>query len=369
MGTSPDMNSLAARDATRPSSKALPARDHRIRRVLVCLDRSPFSEIVLPYALCMSKTFGSALTLVHVLEPRHERSGPRSGPRTGPQSTDAVGWEISRREASEYLERIERQAAELSGQRVDVRLEQGHPAERITALAHELAVDLTVLGSHGEGGVAPWNLGSTAQQVLAVARSSVLVARTSHSLVRAIPAAEPLCPRRILVPLDGSQRTESVLPTATRIANIHGAELLLVHVVDEPQPTGVLCTAEDLDLARDLAARLEASARRYLDHIRDQLAREGGSARALVIRHADAHQVLLELAHREDVDLVVLSAHGTTCNAARPFGNVTAHLLAHSTVPLLVLQDLPEPELQRAAEPIDEEVAPPLRASFAPGAN
>jgi nucleotide-binding universal stress UspA family protein len=338
-----------------PRQQALPAQELGIHRVLVCLDRSPFSEVCLPYAVCISNTFGSALTLLHVLEARHERSGPRS--------TDAVGWEISRREASEYLERIERQATELSGQRVDVRLEQGHPAERIIAIGRELGADLTVLGSHGEGGVAAWNLGSTVQQVLAVARGSVLVARSSS------PAPREVCPKRILVPLDGSPRTESVLPTATRIANAHDAELVLVHVLEEPRPTGVLRAAEDLQLARDLTTRLESRAQRYLAHIRDQLAREGASVRALVIRHLDGHQALLELAQKEQVDLVILSAHGATCNAARPFGTVTAHWLAHSVVPLLVLQDLPEPELQRTGDVVDEEVAPPLRASFAPGAS
>jgi nucleotide-binding universal stress UspA family protein len=350
---------LPAREAPRSPTQALPAEGHGIRRVLVCLDRSPFSEACLPYAICIGKTFGSALTLLYVQEARHELSGPLSGPR----STDALGWEIARREAQEYLEGAERQATELSGQRVDVRLEQGHPAERITALARELGADLTVLGRHGEGGVTAWNLGSTVQQVLAVARGSVLVARSSS------PAPSAVCPKRILVPLDGSLRTESVLPIAARIARAHGAELILVHVVEEPQPTALLNAAEDMALAQELATRLESHARRYLDHLRDQLAREGASVRALVIRHLDGRQVLLELAQKEQADLVVLSAHGATCNAARPFGNVTAHLLAHSAASLLVLQDLPEPELQRTGDVDDEEVAPPLRASFAPGAS
>jgi nucleotide-binding universal stress UspA family protein len=346
---------ISAAEPIRSPMQAPTAQDYGIRRVLVCLDRSRFSEVCLPYAICVSKTFGSALTLLHVLDARHKRSGP--------QSTDALRWEISRREVSEYLERLQRQASKLTGQRVDVRLEQGHPAERITALARELGSDLTVLGSHGEGGVAAWHLGSTVQQVLAVARGSVLVARSSS------PAPSEVCPRRILVPLDGSPRTESVLPTATRIANANGAELLLVHVVDEPQATAVLRTAEDLGLARELATRLESSAQRYLDHIRDQLARDGASVRALVIRHLDGQQALLELAQREHIDLVVLSAHGITCNAAHPFGSVTAHLLAYSVVPLLVLQDLSEAETQQTGDVVDEEVAPPLRASFAPGAS
>ncbi len=353
MATGPDTPHLLPGEALRSTMQPLPAQGHGIRRVLVCLDRSPSSEVCLPYAVCISKTFGSELTLLHVQEARHEGSGPHS--------TDALGWEISRREANEYLEHHERRARELSGRPVDVRLEQGHPAERILAIARELGADLTVLGSHGEGGVAAWNLGSTVQQVLALARGSVLIARSSS------PAPDAVCPKRILVPLDGSPRTESVLPTVVRFAKAQDAEILLAHVIEEPQATAVLRAAEDLELARDLANRLESRAQQYLEQLRDQLTKEGASVRALVVRHAYGHQVLLDLAQQEQVDLVVLSAHGVTCNAAQPFGSVTANMLAHSVVPILVLQDLPEPDLQRTGDVVDDEVAPPLRASFAPG--
>jgi nucleotide-binding universal stress UspA family protein len=338
----------------RSRPRALPRPGQGIRRVLVCLDHSPFSEACLPHAVFISKTFGSAMTLLHVMQPAYERPGPRT--------TDALGWEISRQEANAYLERFVRELTEASGQRVDTRLEQGHPAERIMALARELHADLIVLGSHGEGGVTSWNLGSTVQQILSVARVSVLIARSTC----AVPSV--VSPKRILVPLDGALRTESVLPTVARIADAHGAEVLLVHVVPEPQPTAVLHATDDLELAHELATRLESRAAHYLENLRDQLAREIKSVRTLVIRHADERQSLLELAQKEQTDLIILSAHGSTCNPARPFGSVTAHLLTHCTVPLLVLQDLPDSELHHARD-VDEELAPPLRGSYPPEGN
>jgi nucleotide-binding universal stress UspA family protein len=334
----------------RPQS---PRPDQGIRRVLLCLDRSPLSETGLPHAVFISKTFGSAITLLHVMNPPHQRPGLHT--------TDALGWEISRQEANAYLEKLEREVTEQCGQPVDTRLEQGHPAERILALSRELHVDLIVLGSHGEGGMTSWNLGGTAQQILSVARFSVLIAHSTS----APPSV--VSPTRILVPLDGAFRSESVLPTVARIAQAHGAEVLLAHVVLEPQPTAVLRAPEDLEIARQLASRLESQAKRYLDRLRDQLAREIESVRTFVFRHADERQSLLELAQTEQTDLVILSAHGSTCNPARPFGGVTAHLLTHGTVPLLVLQDLPESEVQKARE-VEDNSAPSLRASYAPEA-
>lgn len=278
---------------------------------------------------------------------------------SGVRITDPLGWEVARREASVYLDHLAKETGDAWGISVDGRVEQGRPAERITAIARELGADLTVIASHGEGDAVAWNLGSTAQQVLAVSRSSVLVART------ALPSPPIVTPRHVLVPLDGSLRTESVLPTVVRIAAAHDAEIVLGHVVPEPVPTAVL-HAEDLALARELAGRIEMRAKRYLDHLRDRMPRDA-RVRTIVLRHADERQALLEISRQEQIDLVVLSAHGSVCNPAWPFGSVTHHLLAHSTVPLLVLQDLSDPDFERIGEEADEQLAPPLRASYPPG--
>jgi nucleotide-binding universal stress UspA family protein len=336
-------------ESVRPLPRPLPREASGIRRILVCVDRSPFSEVCLPYAVAISRSLGSAITLLYVMQPRTEQSGLHS--------TDVLDWEISSQEAHAYLERLQREAmqgAQASERHVDVRLEQGHPAERITAVAREIGADITVLGSHGERGVTAWTMGSTALQVLAVTRGSVLVVRSSPGV------ATNASPRRILVPLDGSLRSESVLPTAVRIAGDHGAELLLAFVVVEAVATAVLRAPEDLGVARELAARLERGGARYLEGLRGQLERDGASVRTLVLRGADEKQALLDVSQKERCDLIVLSAHGSTCNPSLTSGSVTAHLLTHSTIPLLVVQDLRDAE-PRAHE---SERAPPLRASF-----
>jgi len=172
-------------------------------------------------------------------------------------------------------------------------------------------------------------------------------------------------PQRILVPLDGSRRTECVLPTAARIARAYRAELILVHVVRELSPTLVLHAAEDVDRARELADHLAVSAKAYLEGLRVGLVCEGSPVRTLVTRHTNECHAILETAQREHVDLLVVAAHGTDCHAERTLGSVTEYLLAHAHVPLLVLQDLPEAELHTPE--LVNQAAPPLRASFPPG--
>jgi hypothetical protein len=88
--------------------------------------------------------------------------------------------------------------------------------------------------------------------------------------------------------------------------------------------------------------------------------------RTLVVRHANEYQCLLEISQKEQADLVVLSAHGSGCDSTQSFGSVTAYLLTHSVVPLLVLQDLPAKELH-TIQHLDEKLTPSsLRASYAP---
>lgn len=316
------------------------------RRILACLDRSARSEVCVPYAVSLAGTFGGTITLAHVMNSHTEPFFARRH--------DALSWEIARQEALGYLERLAREASRSLGRPVDVRLEQGHPAERIVGLAREIGADLTVLGSRGQGGITSWTLGTTVQQVLVIARGSVFIAQFEPM------ARTSVTPEHIFVPLDGSARSESVLPAATHISSVTGAGISLVHVVQAPLTTAVLDADEDVTLANLLTERLERAARRYLGRLRERLAREGTFVDTIVTRHANERQGLLEASQRALADLIVLSAHGAACDPTRPFGGVTSYLLTHSLVPLLVLQDLAATELH-GSQRVDAVHAPPLR--------
>jgi nucleotide-binding universal stress UspA family protein len=313
-------------------------------RILVCVDRSKPADGCLAHAIVLARALGSELTLVHVLQPLDQNS-----------QHDVLDWEIARQEARAHLEQLEEQVVRGLGRAADVRLEQGRAADRIVEVAREIRADLTVLGCHGDGTTA-WNLGSTVQQVVTVSRGSVFIAPLATVGART--------PQRIVVPLDGSPRTESVLPTAARLAQAYEAELILVHVTQALLPTSVLHTGEDLELASRLAARLKISAKAYLEGLRARLVREGVRVRTLVEHHANQRQCIVETAQRERADLIAVAAHGAACDPGRTFGTVTEYLMAHSAVPLLVLQDLPDSELHTPE--LGDKLAPPLRASFPP---
>jgi nucleotide-binding universal stress UspA family protein len=314
-----------------PAPAAEPGREVRARgvgHILVCLDRSQSSHSSLRQARFIADACGAKITLLHVMPSSH---------RTHEASrADALEWEIAKRETAKYLADTRNSLGPLRGE-VLSELTQGSPAEQIVAVAREVGADLTILSSHGEGGEDGCELGSTAQHVFALAPGSILLAQPTGS------ARVP--PRRIVVPLDGSVRSECVLPLVAKLAGHGAAEVLLVHVVTEPTPTAVLSDADDVRLAQSLASRMEAKAKRYLLRIRARLLYEVPLVETLVVLRAEERQALLDVAAQQVGDMLILTAHGSTCNRERAFGSVASYLLAHAKLPLFVLQDLPRSDL------------------------
>lgn len=299
-----------------------------IRRILVPLDGSALSESALPQALAVAKAFGSEIVVLRIQETRDGRAG---------ELVDSVSWRLGRAEAGSYVRAV---AERLCGQGARARsaVAEGDAAEEILKLIREQAADLVVLSSHGRSGADGFSLGSVCQKVLSRAGTSVLVVRTAEPLGEA--AAEILY-RRILVPLDGSQRAQWALLEAAPLARAHRGEILLVHVVSCPHLAGRTPPApEEAELARRIADRDRRVAEGYLREMQELMTGSGIRTRTLLLESPHVVQTLEKVAAEEQVSLMVVSAHGCSGAAPWPYGSVADRLIHHGTTPLLVLQDL-----------------------------
>ena len=322
-----------------------------VRRILVCLDRSPASETCLPVAVALAKSCGSELQLLHVLE-----SGS-STPEVPP--ADAVGWLVGRAEAEDYLAGV---VARFSAQGLSLHtaVVAGHVAEQILCFADRDNIDLIVLSSHGEKGLTEWSLGSTTEKVLARTRASVLVVpvRRAQSRWEGEAALE-----RILVLLDGSPRAESVLPLVQQLALQRGAKLILLHAATPPQLFEARpLTAHEVSLGRRLADHNERCAQDYLAQIRARLAREGCAAQEMVEK-GDLRSFLPAVTAREKIDLIAITSHGRTGDRSCSYGDTAGHLVRHARVPILMLQSLPQRPSEFAAAVRHRRQVSPLRGS------
>lgn len=320
------------------------------RRITVCVDGSAMSDTLVHHAADAAKAFDAPLTILRVLEP---------DPNADANPPDPLDWDVRQREARANLDQLI-DYARRHGINAATELIQGRAAEQICLWTLQHDADLTVLASHGEHGRSVWTLSSTARKLVDGVPGSVFLVPADGE-----PVGDGLRVRRIMVPLDGSVRAESVLPIAARLATAHAAEVLVAHVTPGPELIRVgPLTGQDLELEAQVIARNERVARGYLDQIRARLSEGGVSARTVVMRTGDVRTRLTRLVKRENVDLVVVSAYGRRGPRDAPCGSVTAHLLTHMVTPVLMFRERPRRVMRRLLEAAKGDVSarPPAQA-------
>jgi len=293
--------------------------------ILVPLDGSPLAECVLPHAVAMSRAFDAKIVLLHILE--KNRTGASA------QLFDLLNWQINKTEAKLYLERIGDRLRK-SDLRTEAIVLEGPVAESITEFAQSQGMKLVILSSHGQSGLKKWGISSVTHKIILSAPTSVLIARAPQ--VKEQPYG------RILVPLDGSWRAENVLPMVTSLARIHKSQIQIVHVVKTPEMARHMPPVqEDIELSRRIVARNREEALHYLDQVQLRSPLAGVEIKSHLIVSNNTTIALHELVDREQIDMVVLSAHGYSGNNQWPYGSIVNNFVIYGKVPLLIVQDLP----------------------------
>lgn len=132
--------------------------------------------------------------------------------------------------------------------------------------------------------------------------------------------------KKILVPLDGSETAEAILPFAQEVAAKCGAGMLLVTVV---QQVGVWDAALTLQV-------MEKEGQVAGEYLSEQAAK-AGNAKTSVLQ-GDAAEAILSCAEKEGADLIAISTHGRSGIRRFLFGSVATKLLEASPVPVLFLR-------------------------------
>ncbi len=292
-----------------------------VHHLLVPLDTSWEAESSLAVAAPIARRAGAFITLLHVLEPGAAAPG-RS-------------VLVHEHEVQEYLARMVRW---LKGRGVDaarlVRDALPSTSDTIAAVAAETGADLIVLSSRGAGLAHGTELGRIAREVLVSGTIPFLLVRPF-----ALGREHQFVCRRLLIPLDGSERAEAALPAAHMLAEAFGGEMLLTWVLPalalEPLRAG---SAERSSVTfAERSGDDERFARRYLDTIMAGLQWGGITVDTLVARGEPA-KTLLETARTQSVDMLVLATHGRTGNPAVWAGSVASRLVDRSECPVLIVR-------------------------------
>jgi len=301
--------------------------------ILVPLDGSQLAECVLPHTLAVAHAFDAETTLLRILE--------KNQAGVSAQFFDLLNWQINKTKALLYLETIQAQF-QASGLQAETMVLEGLVAEGITEYAQNQGMKLIILSSHGRHGLTQWGISSITQKIILSAQTSLLIIRADQRYTQAGESSENSIYQRILVPLDGSQRAENVLPIITQLSHFHKSQIHLVQVVQTPEMARQLPPArEDIDLSTQVVARNREEAGHYLEQLKSRSYPEGITVQTHLITSDNAAVALHQLEEQEHIDMVTLSAHGYSGNHQWPYGSMVNNFIMYGKAHLLIVQDLP----------------------------
>jgi nucleotide-binding universal stress UspA family protein len=152
--------------------------------------------------------------------------------------------------------------------------------------------------------------------------------------------------KHIMVPLDGSQLAECVLPHV--IALVTGCAIPRVTLVRVVTPLTVYGAELNGSLSPEVMTKVEseslAVARTYLDKKAEQLKNSGIQADANVM-FGNVLEALTDYVERNAVDLIVIATHGRSGISRWVWGSVADRILRSAKVPVLMVrpQECPPP--------------------------
>ena len=142
--------------------------------------------------------------------------------------------------------------------------------------------------------------------------------------------------RRILVPLDGSRRAESILPYVEELARVHGSTVIFLQVIE---PAAAMLTAYDMAtyIDTDLTESWTKDAEASLESLQNEFPQKKLRARFRV-EQGPIVRTIIEIARMEDAKLIAMASHGRTGLARVFYGSVAAGILQQADRPLLLVR-------------------------------
>ena len=279
-----------------------------IRTVLVPLDGSKAAEAVIPYVeLIASRSEAS----VHLLTVVRDQDGEAK--------------------AGEALAYLSDRATALHPLSCSTSVKSGEEAQVILAEADAGDADLIAMSTHGRSGMMRWVLGSVATKVLHGASRPLLLVRARDQADR-----PPAVIDRIVVPLDGSQLSLTVLPYVEELAEALGASLVLYNAVLplDIYPGTEMTPARVGGIIDDLLAQGQS----FLAEVAREIEGRGKVKVRSVVTIGFPVDEVVRVAGEVNAGLIALATHGRSGVNRWVMGSVADGVVRRSSLPCLLVR-------------------------------
>ncbi len=305
------------------------------KKILVPLDGSQRAEAILPHVENLAKHEEANVVFTQVIEP-----ATRSAILNLEQDSEVAFKSQKVDTTKQYLTGWKDKFRE-QGLSADILLLRGIAVEAILDAVEATKAELIAMTSQGRTGLAQVFYGSVASGVLNRVNCPIL-------LVRPETKASMETNQQILVPLDGSIRSEAVIPHVKGIATLYNAQITLVRIVRTGYQTTVFA-----DLEKDLKEELVSDklfnklgqhqeiervkeARQYLLNWQKKLQDQGFDVE-VTLMYGRPIDSIIELAEEINADLIAMTSKGKTGLDQVFYGSVASGVLNRSIRPLLLV--------------------------------
>jgi nucleotide-binding universal stress UspA family protein len=284
------------------------------KNILLATDFSPAAEAALPYALALTRHYGSELHVAHVI-------CPELMDLLSPEET-ATKLQQARESAKQRMEPW-LTAGHLKGISCRPLIGEGAISDVLLDMVHQNGIDLIIMGTHGRQGLGKLLRGSVAEEVFRMAPCPVLTVgpKTSGASSRDVQLSH------VLYPVEFVPDTSLAADYAISLAEEYRARLTFMKVLDQTSPSP------------EEKAQIQEPVRHWLDdHIpvesdlRERTSFELGFGRA-----AEAIQ---KFATDRGVDLIVMSVRreDPTLAAHLPEADTAYEVVRTAPCPVLTVR-------------------------------
>jgi len=303
--------------------KTTTQQGQRLDCVVAATDLSDSGEIVVAWSLAIARAHGARLHIVHAIArtvPLLQRWDPTS-PFTRP----------ARIAARQQLDELE---ARLKGEwpEVETHLLSDRPSASTIKVAEWERAKLIVQAATRHRGVHRVQLGSTAERVAERAVCPVLSLRPDTSPITQLP-------KRVLICTDFSLESDAAILAGIEIVQGQKlpAEFQLVTVLETP--VGLESEPELESRWADYKETCQAMLQGRLDFFLS-IAGSGTSEPRSILLEGVPAEVIVNLARKEEIDLIVLGSRGTFTAGRGILGSISKRVMQTAPCPVLTVPSL-----------------------------
>jgi nucleotide-binding universal stress UspA family protein len=212
-------------------------------------------------------------------------------------------------------------------------VEKGRAHETIIEKGEADPAMLIAMATHGRSGLNRFLLGSVAEKVLRSAANPLLLVRANEET----SSSEALF-KTIIVPLDGSELGESVLPMAVGVAKKLGSEVILFRAYHIPYNAYAGNDAYYAVNYDELISAVRDEAKEYLDKKVAEVKKLGVETVSALAKEGFGRDEIISIARKTPNALIAMCSHGRSGVKRWMLGSVTEGVVRHGDNAVLIFR-------------------------------